>query len=161
DDNIRISEKTGRAQAIQEAMKSSAAVLVSGTVTSQADGQTLPGVMIVVKNEGTGTVTDIAGKYTIEVPNENSILVFSSIGYLSQEVSLNGRNIVDVALAEDVQSLEEVVVVGYGTQLKREVTGSVSQVSGEDLENMPIRSAAEAIQGQSAGVMVTSTGGSP
>src|SRR5690606_17219081 len=93
-------------------------IAVSGTVTSEASGETLPGVTIVIKGSSTGTTTDLDGKYVIDVPNSNDILVFSSIGYLTQEIPVNNRSIIDIRLEEDIASLEEVVVVGYGTQKK-------------------------------------------
>lgn len=152
DDNIHISERNGEEQVIQEVINNDDVISVSGTVTSQADGQTLPGVTIVVKNSGTGTVTDIDGKYTLEVPNESSVLVFSSIGYLSQEVSLNGRTVVDVVLAEDVQSLEEVVVIGYGTVRREELTSSVVSISEKDFISGAVNNPIQMIDGKVAGL---------
>ncbi|MEX2564480.1 MAG: carboxypeptidase-like regulatory domain-containing protein, partial [Cyclobacteriaceae bacterium] len=96
---------------------------VSGTVTS-SNGEHIPGVSILVKGTFVGTVTDLDGNYSLNVPNEDDILVFSSIGYLTQEVPLNGRAVIDIVMAEDVQGLDEVVVVGYGTQKKVNVIGS-------------------------------------
>lgn len=90
---------------------------VSGTVTS-SNGEQIPGVSILVKGTAIGTVTDLDGTYSLNVPNEGDILVFSSIGYLTQEVPLNGRAVIDIIMEEDIQGLEEVVVVGYGTQKK-------------------------------------------
>jgi hypothetical protein len=104
------------------------ALSVSGRVTSQEDGEPLPGVNVIVKGTTTGTVTDLEGNYNINVPSENDILIFSSIGFTSQEVAVNGRTTIDVVLAEDVQSLSEVIVVGYGTVKKKDLTGSVSRV---------------------------------
>src|SRR5687767_14346389 len=92
---------------------------VTGKVTSAGGGEALPGVNILVKGTSLGTVTDVAGQYTITTPDENSILVFSFIGYATQEVSVGGRSVIDVQIASDVTTLSEVVVVGYGTQLKK------------------------------------------
>ena len=83
---------------------------VTGTVTAEADRGGLPGVNVLVKGSSTGTVTDVEGRYSINVANEDDILVFSSIGFVTQEVSVNGRSVIDISLAEDVQSLDEIVV---------------------------------------------------
>ena len=137
------------------------ALQVSGTVTAEADGGALPGVNVLVKGSSTGTVTDIEGNYSINVPNEDDILVFSSIGYIAQEVPINGRSVIDIALAEDVQSLEEVVVVGYGVQRKSEVTGSVGVVSGEELEVQPTFNVLQSLRGKVPGVTIFGNSGSP
>lgn len=140
------------------------AIAVSGTVTSQANGETLPGVTVVVKGTGTGTVTDLDGRYTIDVPNDDDILVFSSIGYTTQEVTVNGRSVIDVLLEEDVRSLEEVVVVGYGTQRKSDLTGSVASVKAEKLLDRQSFNVSQALQGRIPGVDVyanTAAPGSP
>ncbi|MEX2593767.1 MAG: SusC/RagA family TonB-linked outer membrane protein, partial [Anditalea sp.] len=137
------------------------AVAISGTVTSQADGETLPGVTVVVKGTGTGTVTDLDGQYNIDVPNEDDVLVFSSIGYITQELPVNGRSVIDVALAEDVKALDEVVVVGYGTQRKSDLTGAVASIKAEKLLDRQSFSVSQALQGRLPGVDVYANTAAP
>ena len=132
---------------------------ISGQVTDQSEGTTLPGVNIVAKGTTVGSVTDIDGNYKITVPDETEVLVFSSVGYLSEEITIGNQTVVNVAMEPDIQSLQEVVVVGYGTQERRDVTGSVSQVKGEAFELQPITSVDQALQGRAAGVFVGSSGG--
>ena len=128
---------------------------VSGTIT-QADGEGLPGVNVLVKNTAIGTVTDVDGNYTLNVPNENDTLVFSSIGFVTQEVPVSGRSVLDVALVEDVQSLQEVVVVGYGTVKKKDLTGSVASIKSEALEAQgPKINVMETLQGLAPGLNLT------
>src|SRR5690606_21950935 len=152
DDNIHISEWKNDEQAVQEILKKADFIPITGTVTSQADGQTLPGVTIVIKGTSIGTITDINGKYTLEVNDENAVLVFSSIGYLSQEVTVGARNVVDVVLAEDVQSLEEVVVIGYGTMRREELTSSVVSISQKDFITGAVNNPIQMIDGKVAGL---------
>ena len=133
---------------------------ISGVVRDDK-GETLPGVNIVLKGTTTGTVTDNDGSYSINVPNEDDILVFSSIGYTTQEVPVNGRTVIDVALAEDVQSLEEVVVIGYGIIRKSDLTGSVGTVKEAQLKERPVASLAQGLAGRIAGVQVNSNSGRP
>jgi TonB-linked SusC/RagA family outer membrane protein len=123
-----------------------AAITVTGKVTA-SDQTTIPGVSILVKGTTTGTVTDADGNYSVKVPDATAILVFSSIGYLSQEVPVGDRAVIDIILLEDVQSLEEVVVVGYGVQKKINVTGAVSTVNSDVLESRPITNLGQALQG--------------
>ena len=137
------------------------ALSVSGTVTSAADGGALPGVNVLVKGSSAGTVTDIEGQYSIEVADGDGTLVFSSIGFMTQEVTLNGRTTVDVTLDEDVQSLSEVVVVGYGSQLKKEVTGAVQTVDASELKDVPVAQITQKLQGRLAGVQINQTTGKP
>lgn len=134
---------------------------VSGTVTSQASGETLPGVTVVVKGTNTGAVTDLDGRYNIEVPNSNDILVFSSIGYLTQEVPVNGRSAINVVMEEDIASLDEVVVVGYGTQRKSDLTGAVASIKSEKLLDRQSFSVSQALQGRLPGVDVYANTAAP
>ena len=134
---------------------------VSGTVTSAEDGSPLPGVNVLVKGTTAGTVTGADGTYTVEVPDANATLVFSFIGYTSQEVAINGRTSIDLALAEDVQSLEEVVVVGYSTKKQSELSSSVTVVGGEKLRDVTSNNVATLLQGKAPGVIVSSPSGDP
>jgi len=132
---------------------------VTGTVTAST-GETLPGVTILVKGTQKGTITGMDGRYTIEVPDANSVLVFSYVGYISQEVNINGRSVVDVILEEGLEALEEVVVVGYGKQKKSDITGTVASLPKDRLEMVPNLNIAQAIQGAIPGVMIyTSSAG--
>lgn len=133
---------------------------ISGKVTSSEDGTPIPGVNIIVKNTTTGAVTDVNGQYSIGV-EEQDILVFSSIGFASREIPVAGKTVIDVALEVDVQSLEEVVVVGYGSQLKKEVTGAVQTVTGKDLKDIPVSQLSQKLQGRLAGVQINQTTGKP
>jgi TonB-linked SusC/RagA family outer membrane protein len=137
-----------------------AEIVVTGTVVEE-DGSVLPGVNVIVKGTSRGAVTDNNGKFTINVDSENDVLVFSFIGFLSQEVPLNGQTSVNVTLATDTHTLSEVVVVGYGTQEKKDVTGSIASVKGSDIENLPVASAAQSLQGRASGVNVVRSGGAP
>lgn len=128
-------------------------VNVTGTVTSSDDGMALPGVNILVKGSSTGVATDIDGKFTIAV-SPDAVLMVSFIGYQTQEIPVNGRTVIDVKLAVDATQLNEVVVVGYGTQLKREVTGAISKVSGSEIQNITVPSFEAGLQGRAAGVQV-------
>jgi TonB-linked SusC/RagA family outer membrane protein len=132
--------------------------IVSGKVTSSLDGQGIPGVSILIKGTLTGTVSDVDGNYSFDGPNEGDILVFSSIGYITQEVAVNSRTVINITLEEDVQGLDEVVVIGYSTQKKGDITGSVDIVDTEALKSIPANSAAQALQGLSSGVNVINSG---
>lgn len=107
---------------------------VTGRITDGEDNNPLPGANIIVKGTSVGTTTDANGEYSINVQDQNATLVFSFIGYQSQEVAIGGRTRIDIALSPDIQSLEEVVVVGYGTQRKRDLTGAVAHIDAEDLQ---------------------------
>ncbi|WKN30655.1 TonB-dependent receptor [Porifericola rhodea] len=137
------------------------AISVSGKVTSDEDGEGLPGVNVLVKGTAIGTVTDIEGNYKIEVPETESVLVFSSIGYLSEEVIVGNRTEVNVVLLPDIKSLEEIVVVGYGTQKKSNLTGAVSSVKANEIQEAPFTSIDQGLVGRASGVMVTQTSGMP
>src|SRR5690554_2357373 len=115
-----------------------AEITVSGKVTSSVDNSALPGVTVLIQGTFTGSVTDIDGNYTVTVPNGEDILVFSSIGYISQAIPVDGRSEINVVLMQDTQNLDEVVVVGYGTQSQREVTGSIATLDARQLEDQPV-----------------------
>ncbi|WP_207425258.1 TonB-dependent receptor [Pedobacter sp. SYSU D00535] len=134
-------------------------VTVTGKVSS-AEGETLPGVTIKVKGSTTGTSTDLNGNYQLKL-QEGSTLVFSYLGYLTQEVPLNGRTVINVQLASDSKALEEVVVVGYGTQKRANLTGSVATVSAETLTERPAPNAANLLQGRVPGLQVTQPSAEP
>ncbi|GAA5520294.1 TonB-dependent receptor [Aliifodinibius salicampi] len=131
---------------------------VSGTVTSAADGETLPGVNISVKGTSTGTSTDASGEYSLTVSSANDTLIFSFVGYQTQQVPINGRSTINIEMVSQAIAGDEVVVVGYGQQEAQDITGSVSSVSSEQLNEVPVSDPASALQGRAAGVMVSSTG---
>jgi len=130
-------------------------VLISGTVTGSEDGQPLPGVNITVKGTTIGAITGIDGKYTLSAPANSQTLVFSFIGFVTQEVPVAGKTIIDVVLVQDLYNVDEVVVVGYGTQRKSEVTGSISTVKGDALVSLAAPSFDSQLAGRSAGVQIT------
>ncbi|MFN4144274.1 MAG: TonB-dependent receptor [Runella sp.] len=132
---------------------------VTGKVVDD-NGEPLPGVSVLVKNTTLGTTTNAEGNYSIDVPQEATTLVFSSVGFVRQEVKISG-NIINVRLTSDPRSLEEVVVVGYGTQKRSDLTGAIATVKGDEIKNMPVRSVNEALQGRMAGVQVTKGSGAP
>lgn len=132
---------------------------ISGTVTSQSDGLTLPGVNVIVKGTSIGASTDFDGNYTIDVSGSGVVLVFSYVGYATQEVVVGDSNTVNVALTEDLAALDEVVVVGYGARKKSDITGAVSSVKSEELNAFPLLNAEQALQGRAAGVVVQSNNG--
>lgn len=130
---------------------------VEGTITDAATGDPLPGASVHVKGSTRGVVSNAEGKYSIEA-DPDDVLVFSFIGYISQEINIGEQTVVDVALEEGIQSLEEIVVVGYGTQKRVEVTGAISSVSSEDITAVPVTTADQALQGRAAGVYVVNNG---
>ncbi|GAB4051797.1 TonB-dependent receptor [Spirosoma litoris] len=136
------------------------AIVVKGTVTSES-GETLPGVTIAVKGTTIGTTTNETGQYSLNVSDRNATLVFSSVGYEKQDVALGTRTTINITLKADMKALNEVVVVGYGTQQRKDLTGSVGSVKGKELENLPVRGPLEALQGRIAGVQITNNSGAP
>jgi TonB-linked SusC/RagA family outer membrane protein len=135
---------------------------VSGTVTAGDDASKLPGVSVLVKGTSNGTVTNANGAYTINAP-ENATLVFSYVGYASQELPVNNRQTINVILNSDAQSLQQVnvVAVGYGTARRQDLTGSISSVTSEQLAKVPVTTTDQALQGRAAGVQVTNNDGAP
>ena len=132
---------------------------VTGRVTG-TNGEPLPGVTVLVKGTTNGTATDANGNFSLTVP-ENSTLVFSSVGFLRQEVAVGTTTTFTINLKEDTQSLKEVVVVGYGTQSRQELTTAVSSVGAAAIERQPVASFDQALQGQAPGVQVTAGSGAP
>ena len=136
-------------------------ITVTGKVVDNS-GETLPGVSVLVKGTTTGSTTDANGLYRITVPSDAQ-LVFSFTGFSSQIVPVNGQQNIDVTLTPDLaeQKLNQVVVVGYGTQRKKDLTGSLASVSSDDYKNQPVVNVASALQGRASGVSVTSASGAP
>ena len=133
---------------------------ISGLVTDNESGFPLPGVTIIIKGTTSGTVTDIDGTYSINASSDQT-LVYSFIGYTTAEIPVLDNLILNVALTEETQSLDEVMVIGYGTQKKSDKTGAVAQVSADEMTGGVITDPMQAIQGQIAGVMITKKGGDP
>ncbi|MGW8317117.1 MAG: SusC/RagA family TonB-linked outer membrane protein [Bacteroidales bacterium] len=131
---------------------------VSGTITDATDGTGIVGANVVVQGTTTGAITDLEGNYTITVPGNDAVLLFSYVGYLDQEIQVGDRTRIDVVMREDIQALDEVVVIGYGTVKKEDLTGSVAVVTAEDLTRTPKASLVQAIQGRASGVLVTQSG---
>ena len=132
---------------------------ISGTVTDE-NGEGLPGVSIIVKGTTSGVITDFNGQYNISAESD-ATLVFSYIGYAPTEQTVGARSVIDLQMELDIEQLSEVVVVGYGTQRKANLTGAVGVISAESLENRPITSASQALQGQTSGVWINQTSGEP
>lgn len=134
---------------------------VTGRITD-SHGDPIPGVNILLKGESTvGTISDVDGRYMLAVRKENAVLVFSFVGYVTQQISVGNQKSIDVVLKEDMELIDEVVVVGYGTQKKSDLTGSIASVKAESIKELPARSVAEALQGKVAGVMVSKNSGKP
>ncbi|MFD2573890.1 SusC/RagA family TonB-linked outer membrane protein [Spirosoma soli] len=134
---------------------------VTGKVISSDDNNPLPGVNVAVKGTTRGTTTDASGNYRISIPNDQAVLVFSSVGFVSQEVAVSNRSTIDVKIIADTRALNEVVVVGYGTQKKSQTTGAISSVTSKQITEMPITNLGQAIQGRVAGVDVAQSGSRP
>ncbi len=154
--SLTFQEMENNLVAIRSVKAAMADITVSGKVTNE-DGQPIPGVSVKVKGSAAGMSTSSDGSYSLTVP-ENAVLVFSSVGYEDQEVSVNGRGSIDVTLKSAVQLIDQVVVVGYGTARKKDLTGSVVSVSGDELAKQPVLTATQAVQGKVAGVQVITSG---
>ena len=134
--------------------------VVTGTVTSLTDGEPLIGASVLVKGSTTGTVTNLDGNYSISAV-QGQTLVFSFIGFESQEIALRDQRVINVALTENQDMLNEVVVIGYGVQKKKLSTGATVQVKGDELQRLNTISPLQALQGRTPGVNITSTSGQP
>ncbi len=130
-------------------------------IVKDAGGETLPGVNVMEKGTTNGSITNIDGRYTINVSDDNATLVFSYIGYATREIPLDGKTTIDITLEEKSTILDEIVVIGYGTMRKRDLTGAVASVNAQQLKDIPVTSAAAALTGRLAGVHVTTAEGSP
>ncbi|WP_300878815.1 carboxypeptidase-like regulatory domain-containing protein, partial [uncultured Duncaniella sp.] len=129
---------------------------VSGTVTDK-DGEPMIGVSVLIKGTSFGAATDIDGNFTLKNVPADAVLEFRYVGCTPQDIKVAGKSHINVVMQEDSAVLDEVVVVGYGTQKKSDVTGSLSSVSAEDLTSRPVSNAFEALQGKAAGVDITSS----
>lgn len=135
-------------------------IKVKGTVTDNGTGEPVPFASIQVKGTMTGAATDGDGRYEMDVP-ANATLVFSSIGYVTQEVPVKGRGVIDVKLAADAETLDDVVVIAYGTAKKESITGAVTTVKSDAIENRPVSSVTDILEGNVSGIMVNSSYGEP
>lgn len=134
---------------------------VTGTVISVEDNQGLPGVNVILKGSSLGTVTDVNGNFSLSIPEENAVLVFSSVGFLEQEVVVGNLSVINVTMALDVKSLDEIVVIGYGTVKKSDLTGAVSVMDNNVIDAVPVFNMEQALKVGAAGVRVTQNSGAP
>jgi TonB-dependent starch-binding outer membrane protein SusC len=134
---------------------------VTGKVTDSQTGEAMAGVNIVIKGTSLGTTTDASGRYSLSVSDKNAVLVFTFIGYIALEVPIDGRTTVDITLAAEVKGLEEVVVIGYGTRVKKDVTTSISAIDASKIQNVVTMSGEMAMQGKMSGVQVSGNTGNP
>lgn len=137
-----------------------AQVTVSGKVTEEG-GQPLPGVTIIEKGSTTGTTTQTDGTYSFRVTSSQAVLVFSFVGYTSEEIAVGNKSTINAVLLPDTKQLGEIVVVGYGTQQKKDLTGSVASVTAKDIQRLPVARLDQALQGQVAGLQISTTSGAP
>jgi TonB-dependent starch-binding outer membrane protein SusC len=140
---------------VQAAM---AQITVTGTVSDGVTQETLIGATVRIQGTTTGTVTDIDGKYSINVPGPNAVLIVSYVGYLDEEVNVAGRTVINVGLMPSIEMLSEMVVIGYGSVRKSDLTGSVAVVTSEDLNRIPTSNFTQALQGRAPGVLVSRSG---
>jgi TonB-linked SusC/RagA family outer membrane protein len=162
--NLKHSANDGRISSVQNNLtlpEESQQVKVAGTITDATTGEPLVGVNIVLEGSTIGVMTDINGKYSIAVGNLNGKLKISYIGYTTQEVPINGMMILDVKLTSDILALEDVVVVGYGSQKKINVTGSVATISGTEMKTLPVKDVGTALVGRLPGIVAVNQGGVP
>ncbi len=136
-------------------------ITITGTIISSDDEEGLPGVNVVVKGTSQGSVTDVQGNYKLDVPDENAILVFSSVGYTSEEVVVGTRSVINLTLIQDITALSEIVVVGYGSQKRSDLTGAISSIPASELTELPMARVDQALQGRTSGVYVLNSDGSP
>ncbi|SFU20071.1 TonB-linked outer membrane protein, SusC/RagA family [Algoriphagus locisalis] len=141
--------------------QNSGGVLIKGTVTAQEDGLGLPGVNVLIKGTGQGTVTDIDGNYSISVPSSGATLLFTFIGFVSSEVAVNNQTTIDITMAEDTQALDEFVVVGYGEQKKATMTGAISSVGTKELIQSPVSNISNSLVGRLPGLIAVQSSGEP
>jgi len=134
---------------------------VSGTVTDAQTGEPIPAANVIVLGTTIGTSTNAEGEYSLNIPDDAEILQFSYLGYVTVEVPVNGRSVIDVSLEQDLLFLDDLVVVGYGTQQRQEVTGAITSVRSEEIQNIPVSSFENALQGRMAGVNVAESTGEP
>ncbi len=132
---------------------------VTGKATDSKDGSPLAGVSVQVKGTSSGTVTGTDGTFTLKVPDKATTLVFSYLGYDNKEISIDGGLANAQLEASQTKSLDEVVVVGYGTRIKKEVTSSISRVTAKEFNNLPLPSFEQALQGRASGVFINSGSG--
>ena len=132
---------------------------VTGKVTSTEDGSPLPGVNVILKGTTSGTSTDADGNFSVAVPQSGGSLIFSFIGLEAKEVEIGDRTVVNVSLSLDITQLSEVVVVGYGTQTKRDLSGSIASISGKEIATAPVQSFDHSLQGRAAGLNITTPNG--
>lgn len=130
---------------------------ISGKVTADQEGP-LPGVNVTIQGTTTGVMTDVEGNYNLKVPGSNAVLVFSSVGYETQNITVGSQTTINVVLVSDVQALQEVVVTGYTVQRRRDLTGSIATVQPAELTSIPTGNVQNALQGRSSGVVVTGNG---
>ncbi|WP_456457886.1 SusC/RagA family TonB-linked outer membrane protein [Reichenbachiella sp.] len=159
-DLILVSKKPQSKKVDRRAVMVEETVNVKGTITDQDTGETLPGVNVVVKGTTAGTVTDMDGQYTIEA-EAGATIVFSYIGYLSQEVTIGSQSVIDVLLVVDAKQLEEVVVVGYGTQKKAHLTGSIASVNNKDINQSASTNVTNGLVGRVPGLVGIQQSGQP
>ncbi|MDB5190804.1 MAG: TonB-linked outer membrane protein [Segetibacter sp.] len=133
---------------------------VTGTV-NEVSGTGIPGVTVSVKGSAVGTSTDTAGRYSIQVAGNNAVLVFSFVGYISKEETVGNRTNLSTTLSNSTSNLEEVIVVGYGTQRKSDITGAITSISAKQIEERQAVNLADALQGQAAGLLVINDAGEP
>ncbi|MCW9708709.1 SusC/RagA family TonB-linked outer membrane protein [Fodinibius salsisoli] len=142
--------------------ESTDSLTVEGTVTSDSADKPLPGVSVLVKGTQNGTTTNEDGHFSLTLSTQKEpVLSFSFIGYETEEIAVDGRRTINVVLKKEVEEMEDIVVVGYGSQRKQDLTGSISSVSATDIHKQSVTSAEEALQGQIAGVQVTKNSGAP
>lgn len=130
--------------------------VVTGEVVD-ADNLPMIGVAVVIKGTSNGSITDLDGKYSLNVTGEKPILVFSFIGFTTKEIAVENQSVINTMLTEDVKSLDEVVVIGYGVQKKSHLTGSISKVKVNELSDVPTSRIDQALQGKIAGVQINNT----
>ena len=133
---------------------------VTGTVTDE-NSSPIPGVNVLIKGTSTGSITDSEGIYRVSVVNAESVLVFSFVGYTTDEVVVGNRTVIDFALTPDITALEEIVVIGYGSQKKSDLTGSIASINTAEIEAFPIARVDQALQGRATGVYVLNSDGAP
>ncbi|MBB6463086.1 SusC/RagA family TonB-linked outer membrane protein [Flammeovirga kamogawensis] len=135
--------------------------VISGQVNAADGGGSLPGVSVKIKGTTIGAITDYEGNYKVEVPEDATELIFSFIGFTQQTIQIGTKSVINVALQEDVEQLDEVIVVGYQVQKKSVITGAIASVKSEDITQTPVQNAAQSIQGRTPGVLVAAKSGSP